>query len=216
MYWEEFPVWVKESILELLTQVKVVDVETFHHCSRVGTNSRLLARAAGLSEYDQKILEFSGLLHDIGKSKISPGVLLKPGRLDDDEMKHMKDHPVLSAEMMTSLTNFDFFKEVFPGVLHHHERLDGLGYPHGLEGDQIPLSARIVLIADTFDAMTSDRSYRKGLNKEAAFAELKKFSGQQFDPHLVQIFLSAFPFFERELEQIKQKENKFKTKLKVA
>jgi HD-GYP domain-containing protein (c-di-GMP phosphodiesterase class II) len=105
---------------------------------------------------------------------------------------------------LTPLTHIGFFKDMLPGVRHHHERVDGAGYPDGIENDKIPLSARIILIADTYDAMTTTRPYRRGLDSEIAYKELKKFSGRQFDRQLVQIFLKAHPTwnpFEEEITE---------------
>ncbi len=109
----------------------------------------------------------------------------------------MRLHPIKSVEILKPLSGIPFFQSTLPGVKHHHERVDGAGYPEGVSGDQIPLTARILLIADTFDAMTTTRPYRKGLDFDYAYSELKTFSGRQFDKHLVDIFLKAHPQWGR-------------------
>lgn len=135
------------------------------------------------------------MLHDVGKAKIPKEVLFKPGPLTEAEYQLVQDHSKFSAQMMEPLTELEFFRHILPVVLHHHERLDGLGYPHGLAGESVPFGSRILLIADTFDAMTHRRSYRKGLDDEVAYAELAKFSGTQFDPNLVKVFIEHKPDF---------------------
>jgi HD-GYP domain-containing protein (c-di-GMP phosphodiesterase class II) len=163
-----------------------------------------LAKAAGLNEYEQKVIEFSSMFHDLGKLGIPDTILLKPGRLTPQEESIMRLHPVKSAEIIQPLTQVPFFKATLPGIRHHHERMDGLGYPHGVSGDQIPLNARIILIADTFDAMTTTRPYRKGLDRDIAYKELKNFAGRQFDPQLVQTFLKAHPAWGEMEEEISE------------
>jgi HD-GYP domain-containing protein (c-di-GMP phosphodiesterase class II) len=127
---------------------------------------------------------------------IPDSILLKPGRLTPEEAALMREHPVKSIEALAPLAHVNVFKATLPGIRSHHERMDGAGYPDGLVGEQIPLPARIILIADTFDAMTTTRAYRKGLPIDYAYKELETFSGRQFDPHLVKIFLSAHPTWE--------------------
>lgn len=185
------PEWAELVATTLLQTIKERDPYTYGHCRRVARNSRLLARAAGLDEYQQRLVEFSSLFHDLGKIGIPDRVLLKPGRLTIEEENIMKAHPLKSAEIITPLAKVPFFRSTLPGVRHHHERMDGAGYPDGIAGDDIPLIARVILIADTFDAMTTTRPYRKGLAIEIAYRELKQFSGRQFDPHLVKVFLES-------------------------
>lgn len=202
MSWNDIPDWALRQTERILTRVREKDLETFHHCMRVGQAARLLAEAAGLNEYESKVVEFAGLFHDVGKSQIPDEILLKPSKLTEDEYQVMKSHPELSVQMIEHLFYLPFFRDLKPGVLHHHERVDGVGYPHNMSGDQIPLAARIILIVDTFDAMTANRAYRTGLPSEVAFKELKTYSGRQFDPKLVEIFLKAKPLWadrEREL-----------------
>ena len=162
-------------------------------CSGTEAGHARRAQAAGLPEREQEIIEYSSMFHDLGKMGIPDKILLKPGRLTPEEEEIMKLHPVKSADILSPLSQVPFFRSMLPGVLHHHERYDGKGYPHGISGENIPLTARIMLIADTFDAMTTTRPYRKGLAIEIAYKELKQFAGRQFDAKLVQIFLKAHP-----------------------
>lgn len=158
---------------------------------RVGRDSRFLAEAAGLNLYRQQQLEWAGMLHDVGKAKIPPEILFKPAKLTESEYHLVQQHSLYSAQMMEPLCELSFFEEIYDVVLHHHERLDGKGYPAGLKGKNVPHGSRVLLIADTFDAMTHRRAYRPGLPQETAFAELTKFSGTQFDPDLVKVYLQS-------------------------
>ncbi len=182
----------------LLQSLKIVDPLTFYHCCRVGEFSRRLARDAGLDQYEQKMAEFAGLFHDVGKIGVPQAVIHKPAKLDEDEFNMMKKHPELSEEIVKVLDDNLFFKELLSPIRSHHERVDGRGYPDGLVGDQVPLLARVILIVDTYDAMTQTRSYRKGLPVEVVYSELQKYSGTQFDSQLVKIFLQAQPLWVRE------------------
>lgn len=173
--------------------VRAKDPATHDHCVRVSKGSRILARAAGLDEYQQRLCEFAGLFHDIGKIGVPDNILNKPGKLTDQEFDVMKSHPEVSVQILEPLAKVAFYQNLIPGVLHHHERFDGKGYPDGVMGENIPLEARVILVADTYDAMTSTRAYRKGLPPEVAYKELKEFAGRQFDPKLVDVFLSVHP-----------------------
>lgn len=189
--WGDIPNWSYDSVQSLLAGLKVVDPATYAHCLRVGALAKKLAKAMGLNEYEQKVAEFSGILHDIGKMGIDKEIILKPGKLDAREMDIMRSHPVLSAEIVQPLTHHQFFKDILPGVRNHHERLDGEGYPDKKIGEAIPLFARIILVVDTYDAMSETRSYRKGLPNDIIYKELTRCSGTQFDPQIVRIFLEA-------------------------
>lgn len=195
----DVPEWAYTAVASILTSLKIVDVETYHHCLRVGEYSRKLAKAAGLNQFQQKVAEFSGMLHDVGKMGISQAIIHKPGKLDDIEMAQMMEHPVLSAEIVQPLSEQHlFFKQVLPAVLHHHERLDGQGYPDKQIGDEIPLISRVILIVDTLDAMTMNRAYRQGLPIEKVYRELNRCKGSQFDIQLVHTFLDAHPHWSKE------------------
>lgn len=191
MAWDDIPTWAEQVMNSLLQALKERDPYTYGHCRRVARNAKLLAQAASLNEYEQKVVEYASIFHDLGKIAIPDSVLLKPGRLTNEEQAIIRVHPIKSAEILQPLTNIQFFKDIIPGVRHHHERLDGKGYPDRIQGDEIPLVARIILIADTFDAMTTTRPYRKGLTNEVAYRELKQFSGRQFDEQLVKIFVQS-------------------------
>lgn len=181
----------------LMQSLRIVDPLTFYHCCRVGEYSRRLARDAGLDPYLQKVAEFSGLFHDVGKIGVPQAVIHKPAKLDLDEILMMKKHPEMSEQIVQVIADNPFFNDLLAPVRSHHERLDGGGYPDGLAGDQIPLLSRVILIVDTYDAMTQNRSYRKGLPVEAVYAELQKYAGTQFDAQLVKVFLEAQPFWGR-------------------
>jgi HD-GYP domain-containing protein (c-di-GMP phosphodiesterase class II) len=189
----DFPTWSLDVARAIMEAVKVKDEATYSHCVRVSRGSRLLAQAAGLSENEQRVVEFAGLFHDIGKIGVPDAILNKPDRLNPAEYEIMKHHPEMSAQILAPLLGLEFFKSLIPGVLHHHERFDAGGYPKALGGEKIPLEARIILVADTFDAMTETRSYRKGLPVDRVYQELKTHAGRQFDPRLVAIFLAAHP-----------------------
>lgn len=180
--------WVGESLLKALGEK---DPYTYEHSHRVARYACLLAKAAGLSEFHQRVIKYSSIFHDLGKMGVPDSILLKPGRLNAEEEAIMRDHPLKSAEIIQPLAHLPFFAALLPGIRHHHERVDGAGYPDGLQRDNIPIEARMILIADTFDAMTSSRPYRKGLVHEIAYNELKRCSGSQFDSNLVEIFLEA-------------------------
>ena len=188
----------EESAKALLKALQIKDDYTYGHSMRVAYHSMCLGRELGLSDDELKILELSALFHDIGKIGTPEHVLNKPSRLDEDEFLVMKAHPELTGKILSDL---DGFKHIAKFAMYHHERYDGRGYPDQLKEDEIPLYSRIILIADTFDAMTSSRPYRKGLAYEVAFQELRDFSGTQFDPRLVEHFISAM-----EKEEAKQEE----------
>lgn len=176
------------SVRALLKALECKDDYTFGHSMRVAFYSLELGREYGLNEDELYNLELAALFHDIGKIGVPDNVLLKPARLEEDEFLKMKKHPELSAEILEGFTHF---KDAAKFAKHHHERYDGRGYPDGLAGRDIPFYSRVILIADTFDAMTSTRPYRKGLPFEVAFEELREFAGTQFDPDLVEYFIRA-------------------------
>lgn len=194
----DLPAWAYDAAKALMQSLKAVDPLTYYHCCRVGELSRKLARDMSLTDYQQKIAEFSGLFHDLGKIAIPQTIIHKPAKLDNDEFEIMKKHPEVSEEIVKSLSHHDFFKHLLDGVRNHHERFDGRGYPDGLLGEAIPLVARVILVADTYDAMTQTRSYRKGLTAEAVYLELQRCQGAQFDPHIAKIFMEVHPRWEKD------------------
>lgn len=172
----------------LLKALKYKDNYTYEHSLRVAFFSLQLGKQAKLDEQELYELELGALFHDIGKIGIPDNILLKPQRLEQVEFEKMSQHPTYSEEILKLYPRFQMASKI---VRHHHERYDGKGYPDGLKGEDIPLASRIVLIADTFDAMISDRPYRKGLSYDVAFEELEEFSGSQFDAKLVSYFIKA-------------------------
>ncbi len=164
------------------------DNETEGHARRVTQYALRIAGECGIAGDELVAIERGALLHDIGKIGVPDSILLKPGKLTDEEWIVMRSHPLLGWQM---IRNIRFLEEAAPIVLHHHERFDGGGYPHGLAGEQIPLGARIFAISDTFDAMTSDRPYRRALPYPIAAAEISRCAGTQFDPVVVECFLAV-------------------------
>jgi HD-GYP domain-containing protein (c-di-GMP phosphodiesterase class II) len=185
---EIYPDVLVEALRSVVSSLEEKDSYTHGHSIRVAEYSVLLAEEIGLSETEIREVELSALLHDVGKIGIPDAILLKPGRLTQSEFEIMKSHPVRSGKILEKITAL---RNLIPGIVHHHERFDGHGYPSGLKGDGIPLYARVILIADTYDAMTSTRPYRLALEKEVAFEELVRCSASQFDPYLVQCFIRA-------------------------
>lgn len=188
---ENIPFWAIQLSQSLLQNVKQKDVYTFEHCCRVGRSAKRLAKAMGLSKYDQHRLEFVGLFHDIGKVGIPDAVLLKKSSLNDEEYKKIIEHPLKSVEIIKPLTNVPFFRSLMPGVRYHHERIDGKGYPFTLRGERIPLAARIVAVVDAVDAMLNSRPYQEGHSWDYVVDELRAFSGKQFDARIVKIYLEG-------------------------
>jgi len=173
--------------LSALTQaIDAKDSYTHGHSERVTNYSVDLARAMGLEERRIEDVKLAGMLHDIGKIGIPETILNKPGRLTDEEFDVIKAHPELGVRILLKV---EFLAPVIPLIRHHHERYDGRGYPAGLKETAIPYGARLIAIADTYDAMTSDRPYRKALDMETALAEIVRCRGTQFDPELVDGFV---------------------------
>jgi putative nucleotidyltransferase with HDIG domain len=166
------------------------DFYTYGHSQHVAEYAKVLGEAIGLPEDELDKLYNGGLLHDIGKILIPDRVLLKPGKLTQEEYEIIKEHPIQGVNMIQHIASL---QEYLPIVRHHHERLDGKGYPDGLKGENIPLLARIVCIADAFDAMTSKRVYRSNMPFQTALEELVRCSGTQFDPDLVAVFVKIIP-----------------------
>ncbi len=197
MAWGDVPDWAYESVRALLQSLNAVEPSTYQHCLRVGEYSRKLAVEMGLNEYEQKIAEFAGMLHDIGKIGIDKNILLKPSRLDPKEIDIIKSHSLISEEIITPLGAHPFFKQIIPAVRGHHERLDGEGYPDKLMGEEIPFISRLILVVDTYDAMSENRVYRKGLSDDIIYSELKRCTGTQFDPQFVKVFLNAHKHWKK-------------------
>ncbi|MEA2708328.1 MAG: hypothetical protein QOF78_929 [Phycisphaerales bacterium] len=170
----------------LTSAVDAKDAYTCGHSERVALLSRHLAKQIKLTDHEVERIYMAGLLHDVGKIGVPEAVLQKPGKLTPEEFDQMKKHPAIGARILADIKQI---KDIIPGVLHHHERYDGKGYPTGLCGEDIPLMGRILCLADCFDAMTSNRTYRKALPLEVALMEIRRCSGTQFDPGLAEAFL---------------------------
>jgi len=175
-----------ETIDTLRRAVDKKDPYTRGHSDRVGYISALIARELKLSEDEIERIRLGGSFHDIGKIGIKDSILTKPGKLTEEEYEEIKKHPVIGYEL---LEKNNIFKDVLMAIRNHHERYDGKGYPDGLRGDEIPLIAKIVALADSFDAMMSKRSYREKLELEYTVNEIKKNKGIQFDPVVAEAFI---------------------------
>ncbi|HVP11659.1 MAG TPA: HD domain-containing phosphohydrolase [Phycisphaerae bacterium] len=170
----------------LVNSIDAKDQYTCGHSERVAFISRTLAHASGLSPVDCERVYLGGLLHDVGKIGVPDAILCKPGRLTKEEFDAMKKHPEVGARILSHVRQV---ADLIPGVLHHHERVDGRGYPYGLASHAVPLLGRLICLADCFDAMTTDRTYRAALPLPTVVAEIRRCSGTQFDPELAERFL---------------------------
>lgn len=175
-----------ETIYAFAEAIGARDQYTMGHSEKVAEYARLIAERMGLSEQEIDLVYLCGIVHDIGKIGVPENILNKPGPLSPEEFGTMRFHPVRGADI---LAHISWLNDVVPVIESHHERYDGRGYPRGLRGEEIPLLSRILAVADAFDAMTSDRSYRKALPLRKAISELKNNAGTQFDPLVVQVFL---------------------------
>ena len=177
------------SLAALSAAIEARDPYARGHSSRVTVFAQAMARSLRLDKERVGVLRLAALLHDVGKLVVPSSVLLKRGPLTDEELGLMRRHPAAGARMLRSLGAPE---TILPLVLHHHERWDGEGYPTGRRGDDIPLEARVLCIADSFDAMTSMRPYRASWTPDEALEELERCAGTQFDPELVTAFASAW------------------------
>jgi HD-GYP domain-containing protein (c-di-GMP phosphodiesterase class II) len=182
------------TVQALSQAIDAKDGFTRGHADRVSRIGGAIAREVGLPERQIEQIELAGLLHDIGKIGVEDRILMKPQRLEVDEQELMRRHPIYGASILAPSAAL---RPLVPIVLHHHENFDGSGYPEGLKGDEIPLGSRIIIVADAYEAMTSDRIYRKAIGHDRAMEQLNKYKGAQFDPKIV-----------RALEQVVQKKGK--------
>lgn len=183
----------------LIASIDAKDAYTCGHSERVAWLSRELAKAAGLDDETVERVYLSALVHDVGKIGVPEAVLCKPGRLTDEEFVMIKAHPEIGARIIKDIRQM---RDLIPGVLHHHERYDGRGYPHNLAGEDIPLFGRLICLADSFDAMSSNRTYRSALSHEKVLQEIRDCAGAQFDPALAEVFVGLdFDGFFRMLDE---------------
>jgi putative nucleotidyltransferase with HDIG domain len=194
-----------QTIRTLSEAVDAKDAYTRGHSERVGVYASKIAREMSFPKDVIERVYIAGLLHDVGKIGVRDAVITKPDRLTPEEYEEIKQHPEIGYRILEPV---EFLQDVAPCVRHHHERYDGStrGYPDRLKGDQIPLPSRIILVADTVEAMTSDRPYRKALALEAVVSEIHKYTGTQFDPKVTEPFLRLL---EREGESFIKKDQKF-------
>ncbi|GII58898.1 metal-dependent phosphohydrolase [Planotetraspora thailandica] len=176
------------TIAALCQAVETKDYYTRGHCTRVSAASSMIAEEIGMGTERLRAIRYAGMLHDVGKLGVPTKVLQKEGKLTEEEFAAIQLHPMRGLEIVRGI---DFLDEAFAGIMHHHERHDGKGYPMGLAGLEIPEFARIIAVADAFDSMTSDRAYRKAKPLDVAVAELLKNAGTQFDPIMVSNFIKA-------------------------
>ena len=184
----------KSIVRALVAAIDAIDSDTCGHSQRVAEYALLGATVLSLSPDELRDIEFGGLLHDIGKIGISASILRKPGRLTGEEWSVVRQHPVIGASIIRGVPFLEAARDL---VLCHHERYDGGGYPEGLKGEEIPAGARLIAVADAFDTMTSERSYRAALSVDYAINELYRLSGTQFCPVTVGAFVSGFHVDER-------------------
>lgn len=191
-----------DTIQSLRYAVEAKDPYTRGHSDRVSEYAVLIGRKMGLSEDEIKTLQIGGLFHDIGKIGVPDSILQKEAKLTDDEYSQIKNHPSIGAHI---LGEAEAFKDIIPIVKYHHERFDGRGYPSRLSGEKIPLLARITAVADTFDAMTSKRSYRNALDIQYVKEEIERCKGTQFDPKIAEVFLEILNNDFGKIQEIQKK-----------
>lgn len=191
-----------DTIGILRQTVEAKDPYTRGHSDRVSEYSVLIGQKLNLDDKTIHTLKIGGLFHDIGKIGIPDSILLKESKLDDDEYSQIKNHPSIGAHILGDVA---MFKDIIPIVLHHHEKFDGHGYPSQLKGEDIPYLARIAAVADTFDAMTSKRSYRNALPLDVVKDEIKRCSGTQFDPAIAEVFLDILNNDYGKIQEIQEK-----------
>lgn len=190
-----------ESIQTLRYTVEAKDTYIRGHSDRVSEFSILIGKKLNLSDEDLKNLKIGGLFHDIGKIGVPDNILLKQTKLADDEYSEIKNHPSIGAHILSTAT---IFKDIIPIVKYHHERYDGHGYPAQLKSTNIPYLARITAIADSFDAMTSKRTYRDSLPLEIVISELERCKGTQFDPEITDVFLDVLKNNYDDIKEIQE------------
>jgi len=177
-------------MVDLLAMVKVLeerDAYTKGHSERVANYATMLAKAVGMKGKAIERIRLAGFLHDIGKIGIPDRILNKPSHLTSDEFEEIKSHPVRGVEIISNLSHL---RDIVPWILHHHEAWDGSGYPKGLKMEEIPIEARILAVADVYDALTTKRAYRSAFSKEEAIKIMNEMKGEKLDPQLVDLLIS--------------------------
>lgn len=185
MLFEDMHAMFLGTLHALTSSIDAKDSYTHGHSERVALMSRMLAEAAGLDDHTVDRIYIAGLVHDVGKIGVPETVLCKPGALTEQEFELIKMHPQIGARILEDIKQM---QDLIPGVMHHHERWDGRGYPNGLAGERIPLFGRVIGLADAFDAMSSNRTYRRSMQPQQVMEEIQRCAGTQFDPKLAQIF----------------------------
>ncbi len=178
-----------DTIRAITKSIEARDLYTKGHSERVAQYAKIMAEELDWDKNEIELIDWGGMLHDVGKIGVPDSILNKPGSLTDDEYRQMKLHPLIGAEIVEGIS---FLESAKPYILDHHERFDGKGYPRGMAGENISVQGRLLAVADSFDAMTSDRPYRKSLPLEVAFEEIAKNKGTQFDPEVVRAFEKAW------------------------
>ena len=204
MLYENLRTQFQETVMAMATAIETKDRYTGGHTKRVALFSELIAKHMNLSKEEIAEVRLGATLHDIGKIGIDDKVLKKEAPLNEEEWEHMKQHPELGYRILAKVRSM---KTITDGMRYHHERPDGHGYPLGLKGEEIPMIARIISVADTFDAMTSTRPYRKGLPYEVAYEEILRHRGTQFDEKVVDGFIRAFKLEGMGKKRIKEDES---------
>ncbi|HYM10157.1 MAG TPA: HD-GYP domain-containing protein, partial [Bryobacterales bacterium] len=200
------------TIEALAVAIDAKDNTTHQHLERVVVYAEAIGKEMGLAENELRALHAAALLHDIGKLAVPEYIISKPGRLTEEEFEKMKIHTVVGAEI---LERVQFPYPVVPIVRSHHERWNGTGYPDGLKGEEIPVGARILSVVDSFDALSSDRQYRRALSPEKAMAAIKKDAGTLYDPKIVEVMDQLYPSIEPLVKEYQRPDVRLSTRLKI-
>jgi putative nucleotidyltransferase with HDIG domain len=177
-----------ETIQTLAAAIDAKDPYTHGHSERVSSYAMAIARHLDLTQEEVFRVRIAAILHDVGKLGIRDGILNKPGGLSEEEFAIMRQHPAIGAQIMSPISTL---KDIIPGIRNHHETWDGTGYPDHLKGENIPMVARIIGVADTFDAMTTSRPYQKAMTLDFVLSKIRSMSGTRFDPEVIDAFLAA-------------------------
>ena len=185
-YYNDIQTGYLQTVMALANSIEAKDQYTRGHCQRVMEISCEIAKKMGYKDDEIEDLRFAAILHDIGKIGVSASIINKQGKLTDAEFGEIKKHPLIAYNILKEV---EFISNGLRAILEHHERYDGKGYPQGIKANQISKFGRILCIADAFDAMTSDRPYRKAMEMEEALTEIERCSGKQFDPEITKVFI---------------------------